>query len=126
MTNKLTIATAAALIAAGIASPAFAQSTDHTGSQLPNYYDSTGKQAWGNWGPQAAPAAASYNQAPRGGLNAFAKVPARVSTTSYRHVASRRSGLSAYARVPAVGSFNSQGTGGGSIGYNENLRTDQW
>jgi hypothetical protein len=39
-----------------------------------------------------------------------------------------RSGLNAYARVPgtASGSFNAQATGGGSIGYNENLRTDQW
>lgn len=128
MTNKLTIAMAAALIAAGIASPVFAQSTDHTGSQLPNYYDSTGKQAWGNWGPQATPAAASYSHraARRSGLNAFAQVPGGVSTASYRHAASRRSGFYAYARVPAVGSFNSQGTGGGSIGYNESLRTDQW
>jgi hypothetical protein len=41
-----------------------------------------------------------------------------------------RSGLNAYAMVPhsgaATGSFGAQATGGGSIGYNENLRTDQW
>jgi hypothetical protein len=36
-----------------------------------------------------------------------------------------RSGLNAYAMVPH-GSFSAQATGGGSIGYNENLRTDQW
>lgn len=102
MTNKLTIAMAAALIAAGIASPVFAQSTDHTGSQLPNYYDTTGKQTWGNWAPPA--------------------------TVSYSHRATRRSGLNAFAAVPgrAPGSVGEQATGGGSIGYNENLQTDQW
>lgn len=102
MTNKMKFATAAALIAAGIASPAFAQSTDHTGSQMPNYYDAAGKQNWGSWGPQA--------------------------TASYSHSATRRSGLNAFATVPgrASGSFSRQDAGGGSIGYNENLRTDQW
>jgi hypothetical protein len=107
MTNKLKIATVAALLAAGIASPAFAQSADHTGSQLAYYYDSTGKQTWGSWGPQAA-----------------AQQPAR-----FVHSAARRSGLHAYAAVPGArswtsGSFGSGATGGGSIGYNENLRTD--
>ena len=107
MTNKLRIATVAALLAAGIASPAFAQSFDHTGSQMASYYDSTGKQTWGSWGPPAAAQPATH----------------------FRHVATRRSGLHAYAAVPGeqswtAGSFGSQGTGGGSIGYNENLRTD--
>jgi hypothetical protein len=109
MTNKLKIATVAALLAAGIASPALAQSADHTGSQLAYYYDSTGKQMWGSWGPQAA-----------------AQQPARLT-----HSATRRGGLRAYAAVPGgaaaswtSGSFGSQATGGGSIGYNENLRTD--
>jgi opacity protein-like surface antigen len=101
MTSKLKIMTAAALIAAGIASPAFAQSADHTGSQLPSYYDSVGKQAWGSWGP--------------------------VTAATYDHPAARRSGLNAFAAVPgnAPGSFSPQATGGGSIGYNQNLRTDQ-
>lgn len=39
-----------------------------------------------------------------------------------------RSGLRAFDMVPG-GSWNSYGpgaTGGGSLGYNENLRTDQW
>ena len=110
MTNKLKIATVAALLAAGIASPAFAQSFDHTGSQMASYYDSNGKQTWGSWGPQAA-----------------AQQPA----VHARHVAARRSGLHAYAAVPGgvartwtAGSFGQQATGGGSIGYNENLRTD--
>ncbi len=106
MTNKLKIATVAALLAAGIASPAFAQSFDHTGSQMAYYYDSTGKQTWGSWGPQAAAQPVAH----------------------FRHVATRRSGFRAYAAVPtASGAFGSPAplaTGGGSIGYNENLRTD--
>jgi hypothetical protein len=105
MTNKLKMATVAALLAAGIASPALAQSFDHTGSQMASYYDSNGKQTWGTWGPQAA-----------------AQQPAR-----FAHSA-RHSGLHAYAAVPGgvarTGSFSSGATGGGSIGYNENLRTD--
>lgn len=48
--SKITIA--AALLAVSVASPAFAQSSDHTGSQMPSHYDSTGKQVWGSWGPQ--------------------------------------------------------------------------
>jgi hypothetical protein len=39
-----------------------------------------------------------------------------------------RSGLSAYDMVPG-GNWNTYSpaeTGGGSLGYNENLRTDQW
>lgn len=101
MTNKLKIATVAALMMAGIVAPAFAQSADHTGSQMPNYYDATGKQTWGSWGPQV--------------------------TAISRHSATRRNGLNAFAAVPAraSGSYG-LGTGGGSIGYNENLRTDQW
>jgi hypothetical protein len=110
MINKLKIATAAALVAAGVASPAFAQSADHTGSQMPYYYDSTGKQMWGNWGPQET---ASNT---------------RAATRSDRHVAARRSGSSAFAMVPgtASSSFGPGAAGGGSIGYNENLRIDQW
>lgn len=103
MISKWKIATFAALIAAGAASPAFAQSADHTGSQMPNYYDATGKQMWGSWGPQA-------------------------TAISSRHAVARRSGLYAYAAVPraASGSFGVPALPGGSIGYNENLRTDQW
>ncbi len=56
MINKSNVVLAAAVLTASIASPAFAQSSDHTGSQMPNYYDSTGKQTWGSWGPQDAAA----------------------------------------------------------------------
>lgn len=104
MINKSKIATLAAFIAASVASPAFAQSADHTGSQLPSFYDATGKQAWGSWGPQQAIA------------------------TSSRHSVARRSGLYAFARVPntAPRSYGVPALAGGSIGYNENLRTNQW
>jgi hypothetical protein len=103
MMSKWKIATLAALIAAGVASPAFAQSADHTGSQLPNYYDTTGKQTWGTWGPQA-------------------------TAISSRHAVARRGGLYAYARVPELAPrpFATPALPGGSIGYDQNLRTDQW
>lgn len=52
MTSKSKIVIAAAALTASVVSPAFAQSPDHTGSQMPYYYDSTGKQTWGTWGPQ--------------------------------------------------------------------------
>jgi hypothetical protein len=67
----------ATIVAAGIASPAFAQSPDHTGSQMPSYYDSNGKQTWGSWSPQAPQA-----------------------TPGTRAVATQRSGLHAYAMTP--------------------------
>jgi hypothetical protein len=103
MTNTLKIAAVAALVIAGIASPAFAQSADHTGSQLASYYDNTGKQMWGTWGPSA-------------------------TAVGSRHAATQRSGLNAFAAVPGglSGSLRPQDTGGGSIGYNNNLRQDQW
>lgn len=102
MTNKWKIAIAAALMTAGLAAPAFAQSADHTGSQMPHYFDNNGVEVFGSWGP-ATPAA------------------------STRHSAARQSGLNAYARVSrgTSGSYSSN-TGGGSAGYNENLRTNQW
>jgi len=48
--SKVTIA--AAILAASLASPALAQSFDHTGSSMPYHYDNTGRQVWGSWGPQ--------------------------------------------------------------------------
>ena len=103
MINKWKTAAAAALMAAFIAAPAFAQSADHTGSQMPHYFDGKGVEIFGSWGPPTP-------------------------VTSGRHVATRRSGLNAFAKVPeaGVGSRGPQSIPGGSIGYNENLRTDQW
>jgi hypothetical protein len=99
MTNKLKITMAAALMVAGIASPALAQSADHTGSQMPYYYNSTGSQMRGSWGPAAARFTRPVAQ--QNGLNAFAMVPGGSSNT-----------------------YSPQATGGGSFGYNENLRND--
>lgn len=66
MISKWKLATVAALMAVGIVVPAFAQSADHTGSQLPHYYAGNGVEIFGSWGPPAA-----------SGLNAFAKVSER-------------------------------------------------
>jgi hypothetical protein len=48
----------------------------------------------------------------------------------YRHtVVARQSGFNAFAMVPGgAGSsaFSPAANGGGSVGYNENLRRDQW
>lgn len=48
--SKITVGVV--ILAAGLSSPALAQSPDHTGSQLPYYYDNTGGQLRGSWGPQ--------------------------------------------------------------------------
>lgn len=53
---KSKIGTIVSILAASIVSPAFAQSPDHTGSQMPYYYDSTGGQVRGSWGPQGTTA----------------------------------------------------------------------
>jgi hypothetical protein len=47
--NSISIASIVAT--AAIASPALAQSRDHTGSMLPNYYRTNCQQEWGAWGP---------------------------------------------------------------------------
>lgn len=54
MINKSKIVVVAAALTASIASPVFAQEADHTGSQMPYYYDGTGGQVRGSWGPQDA------------------------------------------------------------------------
>jgi|SRR5579871_282630 len=54
MLNKSKIALIAVIAAVGAASPAFAQSVDHTGTLFASYYDNTGKQKIGAWAPQAA------------------------------------------------------------------------
>jgi len=84
MIKTSTLTLAAAIVAASVVSPAFAQSTNPTGSQMPHYYKSDGSQTWGSWGPQV--------------------------TASGVPAATRRSGRSAFARVPsgASGSYDSQ------------------
>lgn len=97
MTNKGKIAAATALMAAGIASPAFAQDTDHFGSQPPHYFDSNRVEIFGSWSPQGR--------------------------ASSGHGAARGSGLSAFtrARGRTMSSFRSRVAAGGSTRYNENL-----
>jgi hypothetical protein len=57
--------------------------------------------------------------------------PMRVATRTVRHRpgSARQSGLNAFAMAPAAeggSAFSPAATGGGSVGYNENLRTDTW
>ena len=109
MISKWKIATVAAMMAAGIASPAFAQAftpSYGTGNTMPTYYDSSGALHLGA-APQQTPA-----------------------TVHQQHqLAARQNGLNAFAMVPGVGGsspFSPEANGGGSLGYNENLRTDNW
>ncbi len=95
-----------AVATAGIASPTLAQSFDPdvgTGNIVPF-----------SVGPATVPLG-----------------PAQVVAHMHRRhaVTAGQSGLDAFAMVPgsAGGSaFTPSATGGGSIGYNENLRRDQW
>jgi hypothetical protein len=110
MTSKWKITIVAAIMAAGIASPAFAQGYDRTygtGNPMATYYDNSGALHVG-----AAP------------QQHFATVPQQ------NRFAARQNGLNAFAMLPGGGSgyssFSPRATGGGSLGYNENLRTDQW
>jgi hypothetical protein len=100
MITKSKIAVVAAIAALSIASPALAQSfngSNGTGNELPSYYDQNGGLHAG--------IAPQHDQivAGRSGLNAFASVVRGVSNSD----------------SPAA-------TGGGSVGYNEMLRDDQW
>jgi hypothetical protein len=95
--SKVMIATTAVML--GLASPAFAQSFSSsfgTGNETPSTYDNSGVLHSGT-----------------------------AQTLPQTQIA-RRTGESAFAMVPNAASginFPSL-TGGGSVGYNENLRTD--
>jgi hypothetical protein len=99
--NKTSKMIAAVAVATFLASPAFAQSFDPsigTGNVVSSYYDQSGGLHAG--------AAQSQNEqiaAHRNGLNAFASVPRAASAVD----------------DPTL-------TGGGSIGYDEDLRTNEW
>jgi hypothetical protein len=73
MINKSKSIVIAAVMTIAIASPAFAQSREHQGGSLPNYYDATGQQIWGSWSPPAAAAPANhlYDYAPNSASNAL-------------------------------------------------------
>jgi hypothetical protein len=100
MLTKSKIAVIAAVLGLLSASPAFAQAFDNdygTGNEVPTYYDSQGGLHMGHARAQSQVAVH------RGGLAAFASI-----------------GRSGFASDEP---FN---TGGGSLGYNEMLQTDQW
>jgi opacity protein-like surface antigen len=46
-------------------------------------------------------------------------------TSQSKAAAARQSGLDSFAMVPG-GAYDPALSGGGSVGYNQNLRTDQW
>ena len=101
MVTKKKIAVIAAIAALSYASPALAQSfsrQDGTGNELRSYYDS------------------------QGGLHAG------IVSEQKEIVAAHHSGLNAFARIgrPDFSSDTPANTGGGSIGYNEMLKNDQW
>ena len=100
MVTRSKIAVITAIAALSCASPALAQSfnrSDGTGNELPSYYDSQGGLHVGM--PSEQPQIVAH----RSGLSAFASVSRGVSSSD----------------TPA-------NTGGGSIGYNEMLKNDQW
>lgn len=109
MTSKWKIATVAAIMAAGIASPAFAQAFNAaygTGNPMATYYDNSGGLHLGTAAQQKLATAPQQNR-----------------------FAARQNGLNAFAMIPRVGGFSTyspQATGGGSTGFNQNLHTDQW
>jgi hypothetical protein len=95
--SKVIIATTAMML--GLASPAFAQSFSSsfgTGNEMPSTYDNSGVLHSGT-----------------------AQTPSRTQIA-------RRTGESAFAMVPnaASGIDSPSLTGGGSVGYNESLRTN--
>jgi hypothetical protein len=102
MSTKSKLIIAAAIATFSLASPAFAQSFNAdwgTGNEMSSFYDANG-------GLHEGTVASKQNQ------------------TAVRE--SGKSGLDAFAMVSgaASGSDNPAATGGGSVGYNENLRTD--
>jgi hypothetical protein len=102
------LAVVAAVATIGIAGPAFAQSFDPdvgTGNIVP------------------------FSVGPASVQPTVHPMRAATRTVRHRGAAARRSGFNAFAMVPAAGvgsAFSPAATGGGSVGYNENLRTDTW
>ena len=81
MFKKSTFALVAAIAAATISAPAFAQSVDHTGTLAASYYNADGKQVMGSWTPAAQ--AANRGPAAQGsGLYAHAEVAAPIGQAS--------------------------------------------
>jgi hypothetical protein len=72
---KSILSTAFAVVALGAASlaPAFAQSISHDGTALPRYYDSSGEQRWGSWGPAVPPTTGQQTAQPPRRLYMYVK-----------------------------------------------------
>ena len=68
MFKKSKFALVAAVAVMGIASPAFAQSVDHTGTLFASHYDGTGKQVVGSW---ASPSTGSRTAVPQAVANRY-------------------------------------------------------
>ncbi len=67
------LALVAAIAVVGVASPALAQSVDHTGTLFASHYDTTGKQVIGSWGSQSpVPRLASRNERAVAGRGLYA------------------------------------------------------
>ncbi len=114
MINKSNLVLIAAVAMMSIASPAFAQSSHGaqvTGSAS-NREDLNRGYYFGGSGSQT-------------GLDAYAEISPRYGRSPGHH-----GGLYAFATVPHAQSDHSADdpalTGGGSFGYNESLRTNQW
>jgi hypothetical protein len=111
----------AALAALTIASPAFAQSQDRTGSMLPHYFNSLGEMVWGSWAPPTAATANQQSAQARAIVSLQAARPAKRLNTGVSN------GAGAFAAAPPAVLPNPKNytpalTGGGSAGYNENLK----
>jgi Spy/CpxP family protein refolding chaperone len=89
MLRKSKLMIVAAIAATAFAAPAFAQSADHTGSQLASFYDGNAKQTFGTWAPQVNQTrqvrqerqAREVRQT--SGLYSFAATPAPVAQPGY-------------------------------------------
>jgi hypothetical protein len=105
-TSKLVLVAAVAAI--GMSAPAFAQSFD------PDV--GTGNIVSFSVGPANVVAPVQHKRI-------------AVLKVLHRSAAARQNGFNAFAMVPAGAggsAFSAAANGGGSIGYNENLRRDQW
>jgi hypothetical protein len=109
----------AALAALTIALPAFAQSQDRTGSMLPHYFNGSGEMVWGSWAP---PTATTGNQQTAQARAVVVHEAARPAKRLNAGV-----GAGAFAAAPSATPANPDAyapalSGGGSAGYNQNLK----
>jgi hypothetical protein len=114
MINKSQLALIAAVAVVSIASPALAQSSH--GAQVTGSASNRADINGGYYAPDFG------NQ---NGLSAYAEI-----SPTYGRIARSRAGLHAFAMAPGALSGSAVDdpalTGGGSNGYNEGLRTNQW